>query len=55
MLEGLEQVEDSFLDDDEDDPACGFNQNLHSHYKFPVEEPTMSGLKGKNLFLSNQL
>ena len=46
-IEGVENVEDSFLDDDEDDPACNSTQNLYSFYSFPKEEPTSVRFKGK--------
>ena len=44
-IEGMEQAEESFLDDDEDDPAIA--QNLYSYYCFPEEEPTSVRFKGK--------
>ena len=43
-IEGIEQVEDSFLDDDEDD---GSIQNFYSYYRFPDDEPTSVRFKGK--------
>ena len=46
-IEELEQVENTFLDDDEDDPDCGSSENLYSHYRFPDEEPTTVRFKGK--------
>ena len=44
-IEGMEKAEDSFLDDEEDDPAI--SQNLYSFYSFPDEEPTSVRFKGK--------
>ena len=46
-IDGMEQAEDSFLDDDEDDPAIV--QNLYSYYSFPDEEPTSVRFKGKKV------
>ena len=46
-IDGMEEAEDSFLDDDEDDPAIV--QNLYSYYSFPDEEPTSVLFKGKKV------
>ena len=37
-IEGVEDIEDSFLDDNEDDSSFSSPQNLYSYYSFPVEE-----------------
>ena len=55
MLEGLEQGEDSFLDDDEDDSSFSSTGNLYAHYKFPVEEPTSVRFKGKKSVFVNSV
>ena len=46
-LEGTEDVEDSVLEDDEDDLSGGFTQKLYSYYSFPEEEPMSIRFKGK--------
>ena len=42
-IDGMEKAEDSFLDDEEDDPAI--SQNLYSYYSFPDEELRFKGKK----------
>ena len=46
-LEEIKQVEDTFLDDSDDDTACSSSQNLYSYYRFPNENPTSVRFKGK--------
>ena len=43
-MEGLEQAEDTFLDDSDDDSSI---QSLYSYYRFPNENPTSVRFKGK--------
>ena len=46
-MEDLEQVEDTFLDENEDDTSFSSSQNLYSLYRFPNENPTSVRFKGK--------
>ena len=48
-MEDLEQVEDTFLDENEDDTSFSSSQNLYSLYRFPNENPTSVRFKGKKL------